>query len=116
MNIIRNIAIASLLALAAPALAKSDPIRVTGYPLNFETGAGAGQPITLYKQQDALAFVVIDSIASDAAWRITVGHNASPTVGAWLPLRRGESITLKLAQAGAIKLKAHVMVVKGYLS
>lgn len=114
MSIIRTIAIAAL--LASPALAKSDPIRVTGYPLNFETGAGAGQPITLYRQQDALAFVVIDSIDGPRDVRLTIGHNAAPTVGAWLPLRRGESITLKLAQAGAIRLKAHVMVVKGYLS
>lgn len=116
-------------------------VTVKEYPLNFEIGgAGAGTPITLYRHQGDLAFVVIDSIdtqgAQAPAYRVNIGSigyydNAGAqqaalagfqaatgrkqsAYGVFLPLRNGESITLQLARDSTVKVKAHVMVVSGY--
>lgn len=124
MQILKNIAAAVIIGglVAAPAIANTPKVGVTvkEYPLNFETG-GASAPITLYKHQGELAFVVIDSIDAKDGWRINVGsiaqygaHTAKLPLGTYLPLRNGEAVTLQLAQGGTLKLKAHVMVVTGY--
>lgn len=133
MNLASKIAAVALLAglgfgpasANAPA-AKLPPMTVKEYPLNFETGgAGAGEPITIYRHRGELAFVVIDSIDSSAkapsAYRINIGTIArydgkSPApLGAFLPLRNGESVTIQMAKDSTLKLRAHVMVVTGYL-
>ena len=127
MAVFKKIAIASLIGatLTGPALAAgaAKPVTVKEYPLNFEAG-GASAPITLYKHQGDLAFIVIDSISAKnaAAYRLNVGsigqyddaHIRKLPLGVYLPLRRGESVTLRLAQNSTLTLKAHVMVVTGY--
>ena len=97
---------------------------VKEYPLNFE-GGGAREPITLYRHKGELAFVVIDSIDSSArnasAYRINIGSIArydagkSSPLGAYLPLRDGESVTVQMEKDSTLKLRAHVIVVTGYM-
>lgn len=123
VRVMKNIAAAVIIGgLTLPALAATPaPVTVREYPLNFEAG-GASAPITLYRHQGALAFVVIDSISARSGYRIDVGSIArygdkagkSLPLGAYLPLRNGEAVTLQLAKDSTLKLKAHVMVVTGY--
>jgi hypothetical protein len=130
MTIANKFAVAVFLAATsfAPAIAHAPAVKphmtVKEYPLNFE-GGGAREPITLYRHRGELAFVVIDSIASSAknasAYRINIGSIArydagkSSPLGAYLPLRDGESVTVQMEKDSTLKLRAHVMVVTGYM-
>lgn len=134
MNIASKFAAAALIAgmSFAPATAnapaaKPAAMTVKEIPLNFETGAaGSSEPVTIYRHKGELAFVVIDSIASSArdasAYRINIGSIASydgktaAPLGAYLPLRNGEGVTVQLARDSTLRLRAHVVVVSGYLN
>ena len=122
MGVLKIFAAAAIIGgtFSSQAFAKGPAVTVTEYPLNLETG-GASAPITLYRHQGELAFVVIDSIDAKDGYRINIGsiaqygtHIAKLPLGTYLPLRNGEAVTLRLAQNGTLKLKGHVMVVKGY--
>ncbi|MFO1248201.1 MAG: hypothetical protein U1E93_08285 [Alphaproteobacteria bacterium] len=126
MTIVRKFTAAALLGAMAfgPATANVPAAKramtVKEIPLNFESGS-TGEPITIYRHKGELAFVVIDSVAGSKDYRINIGSIASidgktRSLGAYLPLRNGEGVTVQLAKDSTLKLRAHVVLVSGYLN
>jgi hypothetical protein len=126
MNVASKVAATALIAglVFGPASANvpaAKAMTVKEIPLNFESGS-TGEAITIYRHKGELAFVVVDSITSSAkAYKINIGSIAqiddkTPSLGAYLPLRNGEGVTVQLAKDGTLKLRAHVVPVSGYLN
>lgn len=125
MSIIAKIASAAAITALAfgPATANAPPrpaMTVKEIPLNFESGS-TGEPITIYRHKGELAFVVIDSVAGSKDYKIDIGSIAridgkTRSLGAYLPLRNGEGVTVQLAKDSTLKLRAHVVLVYGYLN
>ena len=125
MNIVSKFTVAALVSAMAfgPATANipaTKAMTVKEIPLNFESGS-TGEPITIYRHKGELAFVVIDSIAGSKSYKINIGSIAqvdgkTPSLGAYLPLRNGEGVTVQLAKDSTLKLRAHVVLVSGYLN